>query len=257
MSTSPFYKRPKSVWLDITKQLVDRHPLKPAVLLELATTTWNTLWQSTVGEGALAVRLAELRVPATVIGYFFEVLLARDLARRQPGVWRGNQSKEEKDLEYVPDPALSVEIKTSGQAGFKVYGNRSYGQKSTSELGAKKEKSGFYLTVNFFERNLTLLRFGWIDADDWRPQRAATGQMAGLGEAVYDYKLIPILGDYRLQTPVALLDGVGPVSAKALSALGIHTVGDLISRRHGLSGALARIVERNEWYLGEPAPPTS
>ena len=48
---------------------------------------------------------------------------------------------------------------------------------------AKKEKSGFYITVNFFNQTLTLMRFGWIDADDWDPQEAPTGQMAGLKQA--------------------------------------------------------------------------
>ena len=98
------------------------------------------------------------------------MLLAGEMERRLPALWHGTQSKGQKDLVYIPDPNLSIEIKTSGQAGFKVYGNRSYGQKAESELLAKKEKSGFYITVNFFGQILTLIRFGWIDAEDWYPE---------------------------------------------------------------------------------------
>jgi hypothetical protein len=248
LTSSPYSGKPESSWLAITQQLINNHPLKPQVILDAALTTWGTLWQTTVGTGPLAVKLADLRVPATVVGYFFEVLLARELERRDP-LWRGSQSKDEKDLVYHRDPAFSVEIKTSGQAGFKVYGNRSYGQKAASDLLVKKEKSGFYITVNFFGQALTLIRFGWIDADDWDPQEAPTGQMAGLREAVYDYKLLPISGSYRQQAPVLLLDGVGPVTEKQFAELGIYTVGDLLQYQGQLPSRLARIVQNNRTFL--------
>jgi hypothetical protein len=249
MTTSPYSGRPESSWLGITHQLVRNHPLKPAMLLEAALTTWATLWRTTVGTGPLSVKLTDLRVPATIVGYFFEVLLARELERRAPKLWRGTQSKDEKDLVYLPDPALSVEIKTSGQAGFKVYGNRSYGQKSGIDLLVKKEKSGFYITVNFFHQTLTLIRFGWIDADDWDPQEAPTGQMAGLKQAVYDYKLIPVPGSYRQKAPVLLLDGVGPATAAQLAGFGIHTIGDLLHFKGELPARLARMIQKNQNFL--------
>ncbi|MCI0457278.1 MAG: ScaI family restriction endonuclease [Gemmataceae bacterium] len=251
MTTSPYAGKPKSAWLGITQQLVNNHPLKPAVLLEAALSAWTALWQTTVGAGPLAVRLADLRVPATIVGYFFEVLLARELERRDPKRWRGTQSKDEKDLVHVPDPALSVEIKTSGQAGFKVYGNRSYGQKATRDLLVKKEKSGFYITVNFFNQALTLIRFGWIDAEDWDPQEAPTGQMAGLKQAIYDYKLVPIPGSYRQQASVRLLDGVGSAMEAQFAGLGIHTIGDLLRFQGELPGRLSRVVQKNKRFLDE------
>ena len=249
MTTSPYSGKPESTWLAITQQLVDNHPLKQTQLLEATTSSWETLWQTTIGTGALSVKLAELRVPATIVGYFFEVLLALELKRLAPAFWRGNQSKDEKDLVYIPDARLSVEIKTSGQAGFKIYGNRSYGQKSENDLLVKKEKSGFYLTINFFNQTLTLIRFGWIDAEDWDPQAAPTGQMAGLKQAVYNYKLIPIPGSYRRQASVSLLDGIGPATTERLGQLGICTIGDLLCFRGELPGRLARIVEKNKRFL--------
>lgn len=258
MSSGPHSGQPEASWLAITQRLLNSHPLKPQVILEASLTAWGTLWQTTVGTGTLAVKLADLRVPATVVGYFFEVLLARELERRDP-LWRGSQSPDEKDLVYLSDPAFSVEIKTSGQAGFKVYGNRSYGQKAASDLLVKKEKSGYYITVNFFGRVLTMIRFGWIDAADWDPQEAPTGQMAGLKPAVYNSKLLPLLGAYRQQAPVLLLDGVGPATEKRFAELGIQTIGELLEYQGQLPGRLARIVQNNRTFLDgcTDAPPPS
>ncbi len=258
MTISPYSGKPESSWLGTTQQLISSHPLKSPELLDAATTAWATLWQTTVGTGAISVRLSDLRVPATIVGYFFEVLLARELERRAPTSWRGNLSKEDKDLVYIPDPAFSVEIKTSGQAGFKVFGNRSYGQKSGTDLIPKKEKSGFYITVNFYHRTLTLIRFGWIDASDWDPQEAPTGQMAGLKPAVYENKLVPIPGAYRQHAPVILLDSVGPSTSEQLRKLGISTIGDLLRFDQELPDIVTRIRRKNQKFLDgcvEPAPP--
>src|SRR4051794_3719497 len=117
MTASPYSGKPESEWLGITQQLVANHPLKPYLLRDVVLKTWSTLWQTTVGAGGISIRLMDLDVPATIIGYFFEVLLARELEYREPARWRGSRSKEEKDLVYIPEPSLSIEIKTSGQAG--------------------------------------------------------------------------------------------------------------------------------------------
>ncbi len=81
MTTSPYAGKPESTWLSVTQQLVNNHPLKTAELLDAATTAWATPWQTTVGTGSLSVKLSDLKVPATIVGYFFEVLLARELDR--------------------------------------------------------------------------------------------------------------------------------------------------------------------------------
>jgi ScaI-like restriction endonuclease len=194
----------------------------------VALVAWGKVWQTTIGSGSTAVRLAELNVPATIVGYFFEILFAKELQHRFPREWRGNDTGDEKDLVNLKDPALSVEIKTSGQLGLRVFGNRSYGQELQKEGLAKKEKSGYYLTANFYKRTLTLLRFGWIDAADWKPQASQTGQMAGLPDAVYQWKLVVLPGEYRLKGPVELLRGVGAKTAAKLHALKVHTIGDLL-----------------------------
>jgi hypothetical protein len=180
-------------------------------------------------------------VPATVVGYFFEVLFAKEMERRFPGKWRGCQQGDEKDLVYIPNRDYSVEIKASGQLGLKVYGNRSYGQKVQNQLLAKKEKSGFYITVNFFKTSLSLIRFGWIDAGDWKPQASATGQMAGLPDDVYRYKLVRISGAYELLAPVGVVPGVGPKLASDLVGEGIATIGDLLKFQGNLPAKVLRI----------------
>jgi len=166
-----------------------------------------------------------------VIGYFFEVLFAKELQNRYPDDWRGNLTEDEKDLVCIKQPNLSVEIKSSGQLGDRVYGNRSYGQKVVNTELAKKEKSGFYITANFFRRTLTLLRFGWIDASDWKSQKSPTGQMAGLPDSVYQHKLVLIDGDYRLDAPVDFLNGVGRKTAERFKAMGICTIRELLRYR--------------------------
>ncbi len=198
------------------------------MILEIASTAWGKVWETTVGSGDVAVRLKDLRVPATVIGYFFEVLFARELSLRFPNEWRGNESGDDKDLVNLKDIRLSIEIKSSGQRGFRVYGNRSYGQEVKNQQQVKKEKSGYYITVNFYDRILTLIRFGWIDATDWKSQTSPTGQMAGLADTVYAHKLIPIPGEYQLDAPVELLDGVGDKTSALFREVGIKTIRDLL-----------------------------
>lgn len=226
---SPYKGKSPNAWLKITKRLLQKHPLNPELILDVAQIAWQSLWETRIGSGLAAIDLRQLAVPATVVGYFLEILFAHELERRFPNEWRGCRQGDDKDLVYIPDSSLSVEIKTSGQFGLKIFGNRSYGQKVTNITQVKKEKSGYYITVNFYKHSLLLIRFGWIDADDWMPQKSATGQMAGLRDIVYQSKLIPIAGDYRLKAPVRMLRGIGSKAEQELQVLGITTIGELIA----------------------------
>lgn len=91
----------------------------------------------------------------------------------------------------------------------------------------KKEKSGYYITVNFYQKCLILLRFGWIDHSDWKAQKSETGQAAGLDKKVYEYKLIQIPGDYRLNAPVGILRGIGKKTIPILYEEEILSILDL------------------------------
>lgn len=224
---SPYFGLPVNQWESVTRRLVQRHPLSGELILDAALLSWQRLWSTWVGDGRVGFPLAEIDPPATVIGYMFEKLFAKELAVRLPNDWRGG-SGSEKDLHCIRNEALSVEMKASGQLGYRIYGNRSYGQTLENADAAKKDKSGYYITVNFYGQTLTLLRFGWIDASDWQAQKSPTGQMAGLSQEVYEYKLLPILGSYMLDGPVQLIEGVGGRASEELSILGVRTIRDLI-----------------------------
>lgn len=224
---SPYLGSPVEQWEQITRNIVSKHPLTFELIHDAAMLSWGRLWNTWVGDRDVKFQIAEINPSATVIGYMFEKLFAKELALRCPGVWRGGEGSE-KDLHYIQNESLSVEMKTSGQLGYKIYGNRSYGQMLKNADAAKKDKSGFYITVNFYGQTLTLLRFGWIDSTDWLPQNSPTGQMAGLLPEVYRYKLLQILGSYMCNGPVQLVKGVGEKAAEELSASGVSTIGDLI-----------------------------
>lgn len=224
---SPYDSLREEQWLAKTQDLVNQHPLKFETIRRVALKCWHTLWSTTIGEGELSISLGELDVPATVTGYFFEKLFAKELETEFSHLWRGGRSKDEKDIVYIPNEFYSIEIKSSGQLGLKVFGNRSYGQNVENSEMEKKEKSGYYITVNFYERTLNLLRFGWIDHEDWKAQKAATGQAAGLSDAVYRHKLLEISGEYRLNAPIGIVKGIGAKTSQDFSAEGVQTIRDL------------------------------
>lgn len=240
---SPYADKPSSAWAKITQRVLAAHPLKLETILDVATQSWDALWKTRIGAGETAIKLNNLSVPATVVGYFFEVLFAKEMTRRFPGIWRGCEQGDEKDLVHIPNPAYSVEIKTSAQMGLRVYGNRSYGQQLQNQQLAKKEKSGYYITVNFFKRSLSLIRFGWIDATDWRPQASPTGQMAGLPDEVYRFKLVTVRGSYQLLAPLQILPGIGSKTASELGLRGITTIGDLLNFKDALPAKVVAIRE--------------
>jgi hypothetical protein len=98
---------------------------------------------------------------------------------------------------YEPDNSFSVEIKTSSSSKG-IFGNRSFSQES-AERPEKKEKSGYYLTINYPPIHklrqiepIKLIRFGWLDHKDWQGQRAASGQQASLKPEVLALKLLTI-----------------------------------------------------------------
>jgi hypothetical protein len=226
-SASPYTGQPGPRWLKVTERLLDEHPLKAVDVLDIVMSAWDALWATVVGKPPTQVPLRELHPPAIVTGYLLETLMARELVGRFPGDWRGGSAAEDKDLVFAPDPRYSVEVKCSGQLGMRVFGNRSYGQELQNAARAKKEKSGYYITANFFQSNLFLVRFGWVDNTDWRPQKAPSGQMAGLEDSVYRYKLLAISGEYQMDAPARLLTGVGSKTESELRAFGILTIREL------------------------------
>lgn len=239
---SPYEGLSSDRWKAVTESLIADHPLSQAEILDAVQVAWTNLWQSRIGNEKDGCTLAEVGPPATVVGAFFERLLARELASRYPGRWLPGAGSQ-KDLHFVPDERFSIELKTSGQAGFNIYGNRSYAQELQEGSVRKKDKSGYYITVNFHGQALTLVRFGWIDAGDWKSQRASTGQMAGLDKDVYQGKLAELGGVYQLNAPAQLIKGVGPRVMSDLEGLEILTILDLLEHDGELPPRLAKLKE--------------
>lgn len=216
-------------WRAITDNLVQAHPLSLDFIRQTVLVSWETLWSFSSNSDDFAMNVSELGLTAQAVSSFFEKILIKRITQMLPGVWRGGKATE-KDLHNLEDESLSFELKMSGQSGFKVFGNRSYGFGADEKNGAKskKSKSGYYLIINYSGRHITLIRFGWIDGQDWQAQKSQSGQMASLKQYVYDHKLVTIDGSYRLQTPVDLIHGVGNKAARDLNQLGIFTIHDLL-----------------------------
>lgn len=214
---------------DQTKELIKAHPLQPKIIKETVFWCWDILWKTKIGDNSTNFKLKDLNPPAIIVGYFLEKLLGYKLQHEYPRYWRGGINKEDKDLVYIPDDKFSIEVKTSGQLGTKIFGNRSYGQELQDQSQQKKTKSGYYITINFYKDKITLVRFGWIDHNDWSSQNSESGQMAGLKNDVYEYKLFTIYGQYLCDLPVIFLKGIGQKTADNLASKNINYINDLIN----------------------------
>lgn len=191
---SPYLGLPIELWSEKTLQLIDEHPINIDELYQIVVTTWHEIFESKFGSKPFQIG-ADLFPRPQIMGYFLHELIPLNLEYRYPTEWRREQTSNEKDLVYIPDSFYSIEIKTSSSKK-NIYGNRSYAQLTTS---GKKSKSGYYLAVNFqpfstkgIEPSITLVRFGWLDHEDWQGQSAASGQQARLKPEVEQFKLLAL-----------------------------------------------------------------
>lgn len=192
---SPYVGVAEATWLQQTKSLIEKHPLDTCELVEIVLQSWSDIFDSKLGPKGFQIGQHIYPKPQ-ILGFLLHELIALELSARYPDLWRGEESKADKDLVFIPDPFFSVEIKTSSNPN-KIFGNRSYAQKSDSIR--KKSKDGYYLTVNFGKCKkdspkpiILLIRFGWIDHVDWIGQAAQSGQQAHLTSAAENLKLLTI-----------------------------------------------------------------
>ena len=172
--------------------MVDTHPLRPDDLVDVVIRTWNEIFASRIGTRPFLIGEHIFPGPQ-IMAFLLHELIPLELGARYPGIWRGEQSAEDKDLVYIPNDSYSIEIKASSSARS-IFGNRSYAQ---STQRAKKSKSGYYLAINFEKfvagvgsPGIKRIRFGWLDHEDWFGQRAATGQQARLSRQADRYKML-------------------------------------------------------------------
>jgi hypothetical protein len=197
VTVSPYYDVPRDQWRAITEKLVAEHPIGTGELVDVVLTTWHDIFESRIGAREYQIGV-HIHPSPQIMGSFLHELIPLEFQFRNAGLWRRAELKNEKDLVHIPDPAFSVEIKTSSH-GTKIFGNRSYAQPAEAGISAvRKGKSGYYLAINFEKCDAKLgrrpaiikVRFGWLDHSDWIPQRSATGQQAYLDPHSEATKLI-------------------------------------------------------------------
>lgn len=191
--TSPYDGLRVEGWRARTEELVSSHPLDRDEIIDVVLGCWDAILNTKIG-GKAQVGVHTFPRPQ-IMGTFLHELVPLEYNDRYPGRWRREETPDEKDLVYVPDNSLSVEIKTSSNK-YQVFGNRSYAQ--TGGI-SKKDKSGYFLTINFekFDRSqrrpsVRLIHFGWLDDSDWIGQKSSTGQQARLNSSIYGNKLLRI-----------------------------------------------------------------
>lgn len=195
---SPYKGKPVGQWRGITERLVAKHPLDEKEIVDIVHVAWKGVFRSRLGgPGGFYIGRHIFPKPQ-MMGFLLHELMALELTSRHPNVWKGGDRAEDKDLVHIKNRRFSIEVKTSSDPRS-IYGNRSFAQKAKRR---RKEKSGYYLTVNFekFSNGATsprvrTIRFGWLDEDDWVGQGSPSGQQSRLPVDVRDNKLKTI---YRM-----------------------------------------------------------
>ena len=202
MTMSPYEGVPTDKWLNITKELIKLHPLSTEEIVDVVLESWDSIFFSSIGTRGFNIG-KEICPKPQIIGFFLHELISLELQVRYPDSWRGEKDKSDKDIIYIPNDYYSIEVKTSSNPNH-IFGNRSYAQKTSK---GKKSKSGYYLAINFEKfsdninnPNILLIRFGWIDSDDWVGQKAATGQQSRLPFEVENFKLIKLYKKSKKET---------------------------------------------------------
>ncbi len=182
-------------WAAITKRLLTKHqPLTSTELVDMVLKAWDLICKKTVIGGEIKLGVDLFPAPQ-VLGALLHEVIPYLLERAHPGKWRRDQTKDEKDLVYIPDQTFSTEIKTSSSASG-IASNRSVSQAPTTRPAAKN-KSGYFVTINYRPMHvsrivgpITLIRMGWFDHRDWVGQVSPAGQASHLSTVVRAHKLM-------------------------------------------------------------------
>lgn len=191
---SPYEGTPESKWLKKTNELIAKLPVTKEELVSVVLCCWKDIFESSFGKAGYKIGVDIFPKPQ-IMGFFLHELIPLELAARKNNEWWVDKTKSEKDLVCINDESLSIELKTSSHPS-QIFGNRSYAQETTTR---KKDKSGYYLTVNFGKFSgkgkmpeITQICLGWLDHSDWKGQTAASGQQASVSRSAQQYKLLKI-----------------------------------------------------------------
>ena len=187
--TSPYENAKVEEWLQITKDLVARHPLSDKIV-DLCLKSWQSILNGKINT-YLNLYIRDMSISPQAMGALLHDVIPEYIARNIKGFRKGIGS--EKDIVCDSDDFYSFELKTSSQKS--IYGNRSY---ALSETG--KAKSGYYLAINFDKSSssapkITKIQFGWLDHSDWKGQKSETGQQASVVSDAKKCKLVTLYTD--------------------------------------------------------------
>lgn len=189
---SPYQNLSEKEWLGKTKELIEKHPLKNEIK-DIVLKSWDDIFNSKIG----SFKIGEDIFPSPqILSFFLHELVAHTLSLRYPDRYKVGELKNEKDLHDKKDPSMGIEIKASSNPN-QIFANRSYAQPSSNS--ETKEKNGYYLTINFEKISkmnphpkINIIRFGYLEHEDWIAQKSDTGQQARLRPEAYRGKLIEI-----------------------------------------------------------------
>ena len=154
-------------------------PIKEVILKDIVNDSFDELFTSSVG----VLRIGkDIFIPPQAIGVILEKLISNKIIELFPE-WKEGVQKNEKDVVNTQNDFYSFEIKTSSSKSG-VFGNRSYGHVSKNKV---KNRAGFYLIINYkipkpndTSHHIHMIRFGWIEDEDWIAQKSQSGQSASL-----------------------------------------------------------------------------
>jgi hypothetical protein len=171
-------------WRLITEGLVRKHPLTPHIV-DLCLKSWQSILHGKINT-YLNMQISEMNISPQATGALLHDVIPEYIAKNVSGFRKG--VGKEKDVVCEYDDSFSFEIKTSSQKS--IYGNRSYARSDTG-----KDKSGYYLAINFEkisanDPKMLLIQMGWLDHSDWAGQKSETGQQASISKEARANKLI-------------------------------------------------------------------
>ena len=180
----PYENAPVEQWLEITRRLVEQHPLSP-VIVDLCLKSWQSILHGKINT-YLNMQIKDMDISPQATGALLHDVIPEYISKNIEGFRKGTGN--EKDIVCEYNDFFSLELKTSSQKS--IYGNRSYAK---SDSG--KSKAGYYLTINFEkiqgnDPKLLLVQMGWLNHSDWVWQKSETGQQAALTKEARENKLI-------------------------------------------------------------------
>ena len=192
---SPYTWVEPSQWIEVTKKLLREHPLKADDIISVVLESRDDIFMTKIWKDWYIIWKDILPTPQ-IMWFLLHEIIPLKFNKMYPGMRCKDENVSDKDLVYIQNPLLSVEIKTSSQKS--LYWNRSYAQEWSS---SKKTKSWYYLWINFekfkdvdvwTKPKIKMIRFWRLDHIDWVWQSAQTGQQSSLSWNILKNKMITL-----------------------------------------------------------------